>query len=180
MLAIMYKAGCRTIYYGIESGNTDILKRYNKGLTLEQIENAVHLTRKNGINASGSFIIGGPGESSETIRQSLSFAKRIRLDSFIPIPYTPLPGSTDYVDISNHGKAELDYRNAVMHRVTFAPKGMTFNDVQKSHNQVILFWAIQPRILFKMFCFKGIKKTFSAGFSVICNTIKAYFNKDEK
>ena len=96
ILDLMYKAGCRSIWYGMESGNAEILKKYNKMLTLEDLEKASMLTNQYKIKACGSFIIGGPGETENTIKDTIRFAKKIKLDYFVPFYYTPIPGAPAY------------------------------------------------------------------------------------
>ena len=80
LLRKMKKAGCSRIYYGIESGVQEILDRVNKGITLDQIRETVRLTKKIGIQALGFFLIGAPGETRETIKQTLKFARELKLD----------------------------------------------------------------------------------------------------
>jgi len=95
LLREMRDAGCRRIYYGLESGSQEILDRIHKGITLAQIEDTVRMTREMGIRPLGFFLIGAPGETRETIRQTLRFAKRLNLDyvqfsKMLAKPLTPL------------------------------------------------------------------------------------------
>lgn len=80
LLKEMAAAGCGRIYYGIESGDQDMLERVNKGITLEQVRETIRLTKKHGIRSLGFFLIGSPGETRETIRKTLKFAKSLDLD----------------------------------------------------------------------------------------------------
>ena len=80
MLETMYKAGCRRIYYGVESGVQSILENINKGITLDQIRDTMRATHDVGIKALGFILIGSPGETRETVRQSVEFAKTLELE----------------------------------------------------------------------------------------------------
>ena len=80
LLKEMAAAGCGRIYYGIESGDQEMLDRVNKGITLEQVRESINLTKKHGIRPLGFFLIGSPGETRETIRKSVKFAKSLDLD----------------------------------------------------------------------------------------------------
>ncbi len=80
LLTEMKAAGCGRIYYGIESGDEEMLRRVNKGITLEQIRETIHLTRRKGIRSLGFFLIGSPGETRATIRKTLRFARSLPLD----------------------------------------------------------------------------------------------------
>jgi len=80
ILMEMSKAGCYRIYYGIESGVPSILKTLKKGTNLEIIRKSIALTKKNNIMAFGYFMIGCPGETKDTIKKTVRFAKELNLD----------------------------------------------------------------------------------------------------
>jgi anaerobic magnesium-protoporphyrin IX monomethyl ester cyclase len=75
------KAGCRILYFGIESGNQRILDYYNKQITPQQSRTAVKTARKAGVDVIiGSFIVGAPDETREEIQNTIEFAKQIPID----------------------------------------------------------------------------------------------------
>ena len=91
----MKGAGCGRIYYGIESGSQEILDRVNKGITLEMVRETVRNTKRLGMKALGFFLIGAPGETKKTVRETLRFAKELDLDyvqfsKCLAKPLTPL------------------------------------------------------------------------------------------
>jgi radical SAM superfamily enzyme YgiQ (UPF0313 family) len=77
LLSKMKEAGCCFICYGVESGNQRILDLAKKRTTLEKIRKGIALTNEVGIDSLSSFIMGLPGESKETVRQSLEFGKSL-------------------------------------------------------------------------------------------------------
>jgi radical SAM superfamily enzyme YgiQ (UPF0313 family) len=95
LLKKMKKARCYKLFFGIESGNQHILNNIKKGITLEQVRNAVYWAKKVGIEVWGAFMIGLPGETEETMQDTIDFAKSLNLDLakisiLIPLPATPI------------------------------------------------------------------------------------------
>jgi radical SAM superfamily enzyme YgiQ (UPF0313 family) len=78
LLLKMKAAGCTAVSFGIESANRDILKTVKKGITLRQVRNAVRMCRRAGIIPYASFILGLPGETQATIKETTDFAARLQ------------------------------------------------------------------------------------------------------
>ena len=92
-LALMRDAGCDSVSFGVESGNPEMLERIRKGITLDQVRQAVSLCREVGIIAHTSFIVGLPGETPETLRETEEFAAS--LGSLYGYHFlAPFPGTT--------------------------------------------------------------------------------------
>ena len=77
LLGKMKEAGCSFICYGVESGNQKILDITRKKITREKIREAAKLTKDAGIKSLASFIIGLPGETKETLKESVNFANEL-------------------------------------------------------------------------------------------------------
>ena len=80
LLEEMRRGGCHRIYYGIESGCQKLLNEVNKGITLEQIRRIVDSTRQKGMLVLGFFLIGAPGDTMETVSDTVNFALSLDLD----------------------------------------------------------------------------------------------------
>ena len=78
ILKRMKAAGCAAVSFGIESGNADILKTIRKGITRDQVVQAVSWCHQADIQPHGSFILGLPGETPETIKETLAFGDQLR------------------------------------------------------------------------------------------------------
>lgn len=96
MLRAMRRAGCDMILFGVESGSQTILDALQKGTTVGQAVEAFGMTRKAGIKTYASFMIGNPGETPETARQTISLAKRLNPDIAIFFFTTAYPGTPMY------------------------------------------------------------------------------------
>lgn len=78
VLERMHAAGCDSVSFGIETANAEMLKTIRKGITTDQVVAAVGMCNDAGIQPSGSFILGLPGETPETIDETVAFGKRLR------------------------------------------------------------------------------------------------------
>jgi len=92
LLNKMAEAGCNRIYYGIESGNQTVLKDV-KGITIEEVENAVKSAKGAGIATSGFFMLALPGDTKETMQETITFSLELDLDEAIFFITTPFPGT---------------------------------------------------------------------------------------
>jgi len=99
MFREMVKAGCRCLFFGIESANQRILDYYRKGITPEQSQSAVRKARKAGIDIIvGSFIVGAPDETRREIVNTLQFANKLNID----VPDVNILGVHTGIDIWNN------------------------------------------------------------------------------
>jgi len=89
----MADAGCRFIFFGLESGSQKILDYYEKKTTVEKGEKAVELAQKAGLDVIGSFIIGAPIETEEDFQKTLDLATRSELDVIEMNLLKVLPGT---------------------------------------------------------------------------------------
>jgi len=96
MIKAMYDAGCRGIAYGIESGNQEIVNSIEKGITLDQVERVTKLTEDAGIKVIGLFMLGMLGETKETIKQTIEFARKLNLSFYCFALTVPLYGTKLY------------------------------------------------------------------------------------
>ncbi|HTC92345.1 MAG TPA: hopanoid biosynthesis associated radical SAM protein HpnJ [Terriglobales bacterium] len=118
------EAGCRLLIVGYESGNAQILKNIKKGATIERARDFTRDTRKLGLVVHGDFIIGLPGETRETIEQTIKFAKELDVETIQVSLAHAYPGTELYdfakkngfivndqqmVDEGGHQLAQIEY-----------------------------------------------------------------------
>jgi len=103
LLQRMAKAGCHLIAWGLESGNAEILKRARKGTNPDKAAASLKAARKAGIKNWGYFIIGLPGETEATIRDTINFAKRMPLDIALFHIAAPYPGTPFFFEVMKNG-----------------------------------------------------------------------------
>lgn len=103
MLKAMGRAGCWMISWGIESGNEAILKKAAKGANPAKAHQALTWARNAGIKNWGYFIIGLPGETLETIRQTIDLSKQLPLELALFHIAAPYPGTPFFFEVVENG-----------------------------------------------------------------------------
>jgi radical SAM superfamily enzyme YgiQ (UPF0313 family) len=95
-LMLMRRAGCRLLCVGFESGDNDVLKGMRKSQVVDRARRFREDARQAGIMIHGCFMVGGPGETRETMRASLRFAKQLSCDTAQFFPVMVYPGTAAY------------------------------------------------------------------------------------
>ncbi|MEI7646169.1 MAG: radical SAM protein [Chloroflexales bacterium] len=103
LLRLMRRAGCFMIAWGLESGSEAVLKRARKGTTVQRIQETIAASHRVGIMNWGYFIIGLPGETVETIQQTIALAKKLPVDIALFHIATPYPGTPFYYEAVENG-----------------------------------------------------------------------------
>jgi len=94
------RTGCRESLLGVESGSSKILQVVGKGITKEQNREAIKMLKENGIRVKALFMLGLPGESYDTIAETIRFIEETQPDICEFTIYTPYPNSTIWNDPS--------------------------------------------------------------------------------
>ncbi len=153
MLLMMKKAGCWSISFGVETGSQKIHDLEKKKITLEQIENAVQLTRKAGIRTISFNIIGHPLETIDTIKQTIQFNKKIKVDDFKIQFMVPFPGTELYQHAEKYGTLDKDWKKMGLlnKEPIFITYGLTKEELIKWNKKSFCSFYLQPRIIFSYF-----------------------------
>ena len=101
---LLYKSGCRSMIYGVESGSPRILKSVGKNMKLDKIKSNIELCAKSGIVPIVMFMLGFPDETEEDIKATINLAKSLEGGMVVFGFYTPIPGSKMYEQLIESGK----------------------------------------------------------------------------
>jgi hopanoid biosynthesis associated radical SAM protein HpnJ len=107
-LKAMKEAGCRLLIVGYESGDQQILKNIKKGATIDMARRFTANCKKLGLTIHGDFIVGLPGETRETIRKSIDFAKELNVGTIQVSLGHPFPGTEFYDHVKKNGLITID------------------------------------------------------------------------
>lgn len=109
VLDALYRAGCRRIHFGVESGNQEIVKIIQKGIDLEKTKEVFRMTREKGITTLGYFMLGNPTETRAQMEETLEFARNLTAD-FVHIAITtPFPATELYARALREGLFDHDF-----------------------------------------------------------------------
>ncbi|WP_299136639.1 radical SAM protein [uncultured Tenacibaculum sp.] len=150
-LKLMKKAGCSLIMFGVEWAEDELLKHYKKHYTTKQIETTFSLSKKIGIKRLGTFLLGVPGQSKESILNTIAFAKKIDADyaSFnIAVPRSNTSFRTEALEqgLINDSLEVMDQSG---NEVTIGTGILSRNELQKLKNKAYKSFYFRPKYLFK-------------------------------
>ncbi|MFQ6020441.1 MAG: B12-binding domain-containing radical SAM protein [Candidatus Aenigmatarchaeota archaeon] len=174
MLKTMVEAGCDLLVYGVESGDQNVLNNMKKGITLEQIRRVFKWTKKAGIRIHATFMFGSPGETKETIRKTIEFAKELNPDTAqFPI-CMPYPGTEFYEIAKKNNWLKFnkwsDFYSATDRAVIETPQ-LSRKDLEKAVKMAYKEFYMRPRFilkkLFSINSFSQFKETIKGGFALL-------------
>lgn len=174
----MKRAGFYKVAFGIESGDQRILKNIRKSLRLSDVENAVSLAQKNGLEVWGYFMVGLPGESIATIKKTVNFAIKLDLDVAKFHIATPLPGTKFFDDLDKKGLIRThDWAEySIWKEPTFLRIGhLSSKDILRMQKYCVRGFFLRPKYILKRIrtisSFKHFLNIVRTGFSIIKNAI---------
>lgn len=149
----MKEVGLYSVSVGIESGSERILKAMKKNLTKEKIAEKIGLLRKCGLEVSGFFILGYPGETKKDIMDTINFALELDLKRAGFSLFKPFPGTEITADLIKKGElkdiTDEDWGRFVLADAVYAPAGLTRAQMKKLRRLALFKFYLRPKIIFK-------------------------------
>ncbi len=103
LLKLMKRAGCRWVCVGFEFGNQEVLNNVRKGTKLDHMVEFATLANKAGLEVNGCFMIGGPGETEDTAKQTIDLAKKLPITAAQFTGVVAYPGTAYYQWVKENG-----------------------------------------------------------------------------
>ncbi len=154
MVREMKKAGCWIVGFGIESGNDEMLRSMGKNATTDDALRAVRLCQSEGVKVHTFYIIGLPGETEDTLKDTLSFAKILKADFFDVNLATPLPGTPFYEIVQKNQLYTAENGNRLSYSQagirSFALDNAT---LKKWRRKMLLLLTFSPGFIIRSFRF---------------------------
>ena len=175
----MYQSGCRWIFFGIESGSPERLKKIKKGISLDDVEQTMKYCSQANIAAWTAFILGFPDETPEEIKQTAALAKKISPYSVHLCNYfMPVIGSELYYQLLEQGRLKPIESIKDLKSYSFDAVGDNFSNISTRELKVIrsyiTWWSFT-----KNHPHRG-RTRFGFALSAISNLLKGLKNKGRR
>lgn len=134
---LMKKSGCYNVGIGIESANNSILEKMNKKNTIESVQKGIRIFKEAGIEVLGQFVIGSPGDTYETVKESIEFAKKSELDFVMFYSILPFKTTEQWDYVLNHGefnKTKIHEYHSVKPQIVFETPEFSYDERLKAIN----------------------------------------------
>lgn len=161
MLREIAKAGCKIMYFGIESANQRILNYYNKQTTPQQSKTAVRAAREAGIDVIvGSFIVGAPDETREEIQNTIRFAKQIPIDFPQFSILAVYPGTDIWNEFEMKGLLKGgEYWETGIAASEICPSAVPFQEIEQMIHEGFYHFVRRPSFMLKQVA-KTVKSSY--------------------
>jgi radical SAM superfamily enzyme YgiQ (UPF0313 family) len=146
-LALMKRAGCWQIAYGIESGSQRILNVVKQEVRLPRMRETLRMTRAAGIRTKGYLMIGHPTETIETLDETAEFLKVVELDLCQVTKFTPYPGTPAYPTIRSYGAFDENWDQMNAMNFVFIPNGLSETILEMYFHQLYSIFYRRPDVL---------------------------------
>jgi len=173
LLNVIKKSGCYMVFFGAETGDEKVLKSINKGITLDQIKQAVTLAKRAGLEVGMFFMIGNLGEDEGLIDKTIRFAIELEPDLVQFTIATPYPETTFYEIVKREGKFLFKRWEELgtYERAIFEHGNLTPVLINRKFKEAYRRFYLRPKFIIKKIkgirTFKDIKNLLRGGFIFI-------------
>ena len=168
----MYKAGCRLVSVGVESGSQFILDKIEKKTTIFEIRDCFKMIRRAKMKSYAYFVIGLPWDDESTIKQSIDLAIELNPDFVSFYTAVPLPGTKFYNYAKNYNMFDehYSYKGAYYYPI-IKTHCLSREKVMELHKLAVRKFYLRPEYILKMLTqirsFAEWKNYFRAGMSLL-------------
>jgi len=164
MLRALKEAGCYGVYFGLESGNDEVLRTVRKGFRVQRVRESIRWTREAGLKAAAYFMLGMPGETVKSMQDTVDLALSLPLDLAQFSIMVPYPGSEIYETLSQNNRfpspENREETLALWERFSphpafsgkdpvYVPEGLAAEQVIAFQKRAIRSYYLRPREFFR-------------------------------
>jgi anaerobic magnesium-protoporphyrin IX monomethyl ester cyclase len=151
LLVLMREAGFYSLSVGIESGSDRIRIKMKKGSNIAKIRKDLQLVSDvGGIDMTGFFILGFPGETKEDIEKTLQFSRELPIQRATFHSFIPLPGTEIWREMETTGElGRVNWEKYFYWAGAYVPNGLTYEDMKEFRRKAFFGFYLRPRIIFE-------------------------------
>ena len=172
LLVKMKKAGCASVWFGVESGTQEVLDEMHKGISTSQTIQTVNWVRELGLTPVPNVLLGFPGETKETAWKTIKFAQKISPDnlSFFNVA-TPLPGTPLYDRVKESGGLKItDFNLYDCQTPIFDTPTLSMEELGEIYEKAFQSFYLRPSYIVRMWA-----KGWTYGFSETRKALSYFF-----
>ncbi|MCJ7614263.1 B12-binding domain-containing radical SAM protein [Candidatus Bathyarchaeota archaeon] len=172
LLVKMKKAGCASVWFGVESGTQEVLDEMHKGISTSQTIQTVNWVRELGLTPVPNVLLGFPGETKETAWKTINFAQKISPDnlSFFNVA-TPLPGTPLYDRVKESGGLKItDFNLYDCQTPIFDTPTLSMEELGEIYEKAFQSFYLRPSYIVRMWA-----KGWTYGFSETRKALSYFF-----
>lgn len=148
------KSGCVRVYFGIESGDDEVLKKIKKGFTCDDVRSAVKLCHKAGLQVDGLFMLGLPADTVASMNKTIDIAIELGVRFAIFNLFVPYPGCQLYDELSAQKKIHfkdwsdfISYPTYSNKEPVFVTDGLTKNELMRIQSTAMKRFYLRPQFI---------------------------------
>lgn len=162
LLVKMRRSGCYAVGLGIESGNSRILAKVNKQLDLTIVPPVLRNLKRVGIESYGFFILGLPGDTKRTIKDTIRFALKHPFDRAWFNTFTPYPGSAAFNEwLGERSFSDIDWDKYDAQTAATTMGEVSVTDLRNLQRSALLRFYLRPHILWSVVSHLGFREMIS-------------------
>ncbi|HZR84722.1 MAG TPA: radical SAM protein [Candidatus Binatia bacterium] len=146
-MALMKRAGCWQIAYGIESGSQRVLNHVKHEVKIPRLLDTLRMTRAAGLKIKGLMMCAHPTETVESLQETNAFLRTAPIDLMQLTKFTPYPGTPSYPTIHEHGDFEEDWERMNAMNFVFIPKGLDEATLEHWFDRMYRTFYSRPDVL---------------------------------
>ncbi len=158
MFALIKKAGFKQIRFGIESGSQRVLNEMNKNLDLSKVRPTVMAAKKSGLGISAYFMLGFPGETLKSMRQTIDFAKSLPLYRAMFAIAAPFAGSELYEIVRKKGEflTDIELSSVSVFKASSQMPTLSAEDIESYLKKAYKEFYLRPGFMLKRIVAEGV------------------------
>ncbi|MHA1771937.1 MAG: B12-binding domain-containing radical SAM protein [Candidatus Thorarchaeota archaeon] len=146
----LHSAGCHTLYMGVESGSQRVLNAMKKGITIEQVNQAVEIAKKAGLELVLSFMVGYPTETELEANETIDLACRLNPELAQFTICTPYPGTPLYDQAKQEKWIRVkSWKDFSVLGAVMSPPGMTIETIKHLLHKAYFKFYFRPAYILK-------------------------------